>query len=156
MVRITLSGETRQALVGRLQQADATHAPRLIRRIHALLWLGDGKSVWEIGHVFGIGEQTVRDWLHAFVLRGVTSLVYRLRGGRPAKLTRAQRAELRQCLINGPEPADYQSACWTAGIVADLIHRRFQVTYAPRDVCHLLDALGLSYQTIMRGAHNAR
>src|SRR5438270_3111623 len=146
MVRIALSGETRKALVGRLQQAYATHATRLIRRIHALLWLGDGKSVWEIGQALGVGEQTVRDWLHAFVLNGGASLFYRPRPGRPAKLTRAQRHELRQLLVDGPEAAGYTSACWTAGMNADLIQRHFQEDYALRYVCHLLDLLGFSYQ----------
>jgi len=42
MVRIALSGQTRKALALRLQQAYAAHATRLIRRAHALLWLGDG------------------------------------------------------------------------------------------------------------------
>ena len=77
MVRIALTGETRKALVGRLQQAYATHASRLIRRIHALVGLADRKSVWEMAQLLGVGEQTVRDWLHAFVLKGVASLFYR-------------------------------------------------------------------------------
>jgi hypothetical protein len=34
---------------------------RLIWRIHALLWLGEGKSVWEIFQLLGIGEQTIWD-----------------------------------------------------------------------------------------------
>lgn len=146
MVRIALSGETRKALAARLQQAYANHATRLIRRIHALLGLVDGKSVWEMAQLLGIGEQTVRDWLHAFVLKGVASLVYQARRGRPAKLTPAQRQELRQLLVAGPEAAGYASACWTAGMIADLIRLRFHVEYAPRYVCHLLDQLGFSYQ----------
>jgi transposase len=146
MVRMTLSGETRKVLHEHLQHAYATHAIRLIRRIHALLWLGEGKSVGEIAEVLGLGEQTVRDWVHAFVLNGVARLSDRPRGGRPSKLTAVQRHELRQHLVDGPEAAGYPSACWTAGMIADLIRRRFQVAYAPRYVCHLLDQLGFSYQ----------
>jgi transposase len=145
-VRMTLSGATRKILQEYLQHAYATRAIRLIRRIHALLWLGDGKSVGEIAEVLGIGEQTVRDWVHTFVLNGVPRLIDRPRRGRPAKLTPAQRQELRQLLVEGPEAAGYLSACWTAGMIADLIQRRFQVAYAPRYVCHLLDQLGFSYQ----------
>lgn len=146
MVRIALTGETRKVLRQRLQQAYAQHAPRLIRRIHALLWLGEGKSVWEIADLLGIGEQTVRDWLHAFVLNGKASLFYRPRSGRPPKLTLTQRQELRQILLAGPEDAGYASACWTAAMIADLIHLRFKVNYAPRYICHLLAVLGFSYQ----------
>jgi transposase len=145
MVRIALRGETRKALGERLRQAYANHASRLIRRIHVVLGLAEGKSVWEMAELLGIGEQTARDWLHAFVSPGVSSLVYRPRVGRPAKLSAAQRQELAQLLVDGPEAAGYASACWSAGMIADLIHLRFKVEYAPRYVCHLLDRLGFSY-----------
>lgn len=146
MVRIALSGTTRKILVGRLQQAYATHTTRLIRRIHALLELAEGKAVWEVAELLGIGEQTVRDWLHAFVLNGAASLFYRPHPGRPAKLTDTQRRELRQLLLAGPEAAGYPTACWTTALIADLIHLRFQVDYAPRYLSQLLAALGFSYQ----------
>jgi transposase len=146
MVRIALTDETRKAVAARLQQAYGNHATRLVRRIHALLGLAEGQSVFEVSQLLGIGEQTVRDWLHAFVLYGAGSLFYRPRPGRPPKLTDAQRRELRQLLVDGPEAAGYASACWTAGMIADLIRLRFKIDYAPRYVCHLLDRLGFSYQ----------
>lgn len=146
MVRIALTGATRKMLSGRLQQAYATHTTRLIRRIHALLWLGDGKSVWEVAGLLGIGEQTVRDWLHAFVLKGVDSLFYHPHPGRPAKLTDTQRRELRELLLAGPESVGYPTACWSTPLIADLIHLRFKVDYAPRYLSHLLDTLGFSFQ----------
>ena len=146
MVRIALSGATRKILSGRLQQAYATHTVRLIRRIHALLELADGKAVFEVAELLGIGEQTVRDWLHAFVLNGVASLFYRPHPGRPAKLTDTQRQELRQLLVDGPEASGYPTACWTTALIADLIHLRFKIDYAPRYLSQLLDALGFSYQ----------
>lgn len=146
MVRIALSGATRKILSHRLQQAYANHTTRLIRRVHALLWLGDGKSVWEIAQLLGIGEQTVRDWVHAFVLNGVDSLFYRPHPGRPAKLTDTQRRELRALLLDGPESLGYPTACWTTALIADLIHLRFHIDYAPRYLSQLLDVLGFSYQ----------
>jgi transposase len=146
MVRIAFCADTRKALVARLQQAYATHTTRLVRRIHALLALAEGTSVEEIAQLFAVGEQTIRDWLHAFVLSGVDGLVDRRRSGRPPKLLAPQRHELKELILAGPEAAGYASACWTAGTVADLIMRRFRVEYAPRYVCHLLDRLGFSFQ----------
>ena len=146
MLRIALSGETRKALASRLQQAYAAHATRLVRRIHALLWLGDGKSIGEVARTLDLGEQTLRDWLHAFILQGLESLHYRSGRGRPPKLTESQRKELKALVLEGPEAAGYQSACWTSAMIADLIHLRFKVEYNPRYICHLLSALGLSYQ----------
>jgi transposase len=80
-----------------------------------------------VAQLLGAGEQTVRDWLRAFVLNGVASLIYRPRAGRPAKLTASQRQELRQFLLDGPEEAGYVSAGWTAQMIADLIQGRSRV-----------------------------
>lgn len=146
MVRIALSGETRKALGGRLQQAYAAHATRLIRRIHALLWLADGKSVSEVAEILDVGDQTIRDWLHGFILDGLADLFYRSPIGRPPKLTANQRQELKQMVALGPEAAGYSSACWSSAMIADLIKLRFKVDYNPRYVCHLLKALGFSFQ----------
>jgi transposase len=143
---MTLESETRKALIQRLHQAYANHTTRLVRRIHALLALAEGKMLDEVAEMFGIGEQTVRDWQHALIGEGVASLFYRPRAGRPAKLTVNQRKELKELVLTGPEVAGYSSGCWTSGMIADLIKLRFRVDYAPRYVCHLLGLLGLSFQ----------
>jgi transposase len=146
MFRMTLVGETRKALIQRLQQAYASHATRLVRRIHALLALAEGKTLDEVAAFLGLGEQTVRDWVHAFLVQGEDSLFDHPPAGRPAKLTGSQRQELKEVVLAGPEAAGYSSACWTSGMIAELIHHRFRVAYAPRYVCHLLGVLGLSFQ----------
>lgn len=58
MLRIALTGATREMLGDRLQQADAGNATRVIRRIHALLWLAAGVAVAEIAEILAVGEQT--------------------------------------------------------------------------------------------------
>jgi transposase len=132
MLRIALTGATRKMLVQRLQQAYGDGAARLVRRIHALLGLADGQAVGEIAQLLGVGEQTVRDWLHAFVHRGETSLAYRRPAGRPPKLRRCQRDDLLGWILAGPEAAGDPTACWTAVLIADLIQERFHVRYHPR------------------------
>ena len=56
MLRIALSGETRKGLASRLQQAYAASATRLVRKVHVLLWLVDGKSVGEVARTLDLGE----------------------------------------------------------------------------------------------------
>jgi transposase len=146
MVRIALTAQTHKSLASRLQQAYAASATRLVRRIHALLWLFDGKSVGEVARTLDLGEQTVRDWLHAFLFQGLESLYYRASTGRPTKLTPSQRRELKALVLEGPEAAGYTSACWTSAMITDLIRLRFKVSYHPRYVCQLLSTLDLSYQ----------
>jgi hypothetical protein len=64
-----LSPFTRKQLYHRLQQAYASGALRLVRRIHALLTLAEDMSVQEIAAMLGLGKQTVRDYRNRFLLR---------------------------------------------------------------------------------------
>ena len=145
-MRIALTGDTRTALIAQLQVAYANHTTRLVRRSHPLRALAEGKAVDDVAQFFALGEQTIRDWRHAFIGRGMDSLGDRPRPGRPPKRTTHPRQELQDLSLVGPEAAGSSGACWTAGMIADLITVRFCVDNAPRYVGHLLGRRGFSYQ----------
>lgn len=145
-IRIRLTNGLRQTLVEQLQRAYASGQLRLVKRIHALLYIVDGWSIAEVAAVLHLGEQTVRDYVYAFVGKGVASLIYRRPPGRPRRLTQTQRKELADLIDAGPEAAGYTSACWTTPMIQDLILNRFGVEYHPHYIAELLDQLGFSFQ----------
>jgi hypothetical protein len=83
-----LSAFTRKQLYRRLQQAYASGALKLVKRIHALLALAEDMSVREVADMLALGEQTVRDYRTQFLWTGVARLVYKRPPGRPSKLTK--------------------------------------------------------------------
>jgi transposase len=141
-----LSPFTRKQLYRRLQQAYASGALRLVKRIHALLALAEGMSVQEVAAMLGLGEQTVRDYRNLFLLKHLASLTYKRSPGRPSKLTKAQRRDLANMIKAGPQAAGYTSGCWNTPMIQDLIQSRFGVSYHPHYVATLLHNLGFSYQ----------
>jgi transposase len=143
---LTLTPLLRQQLYRRLHQAYASGALRLVKRLHALLAMAEGRTVCEVAQMLNLGEQTVRDYRNRFLWQGVASLVYQRPPGRPSKLTKTQRKELAALIEAGPQAAGYPSGCWSATIIQDLIHRHFGVEYHPHYICTLLDNLGFSYQ----------
>jgi len=145
-IRIRLSNSSHKSMLERLHQAYAAGQIRLVKRIHALLALVEGHSVAEVAAQLHLGEQTVRDYVQAFIGKGVDSLHYQKPSGCPAKLTKSQRKELQQLISAGPEAAGYPSGCWTAIMLQDLILSRFGVAYHPHYVCALLAQLGFSFQ----------
>ena len=146
-IRIRLSNHLRQEVIERLHQAYESGQVRLVRRIHALLAvMVDGKPVDEVAKMLDLGEQTVRDYINAFLYRGVASLVYRKPPGRPPKLSKSKRKELVELIKAGPEAAGYQSGCWNAVMIQHLIMKRYGVEYHPHYICELLDQLGFSFQ----------
>jgi len=145
-IRIRLTDSSRQALIGHLHSAYQNDQLRLVRRIHALLAIVEGESVTEVAELLHLGEQTVRDYVCAFIRKGVDSLSYKRPSGRPPKLTKTQRKELADLITAGPEAAGYTSACWSTPVICDLILTRFGVEYHPHYLCELLDELGFSFQ----------
>ena len=145
-IRIRLSSSFRQSLVEQLQQAYAGGHLRLVKRIHALHYVVDGKSEAEVSDLLHLGEQTVRDYIRTFILRGVDSLSDKQPSGRPPKLTKTQRKELADLIIAGPEAAGYTCGCWTGIMIQDLILRRFGVEYHPLYICALLKTMGFPFQ----------
>jgi len=145
-IRIRLTDSLRQTVVACLHSAYQDSQLRLVKRIHALFAIVEGKSVAEVAELLDLGEQTVRDYVCAFIGKGVASLSYKRPSGRPPKLTKTQRKELADLIAAGPEAAGYTSACWTTPVICDLILTRFGVAYHPHYLCELLDALGFSFQ----------
>ncbi len=145
-IRIRLTDSSRQALVARLHSAYQNGQLRLVKRIHALLAIVAGESVTAVAELLHLAEQTVRDYVCAFIRNGVASLSYKRPPGRPPKLTKTQRKELADWITAGPEAAGYTSACGSTPVICDLILTRFGVADQPHYVCELLDALGFAFQ----------
>ncbi len=136
----------KDALRQRLQQAYAKGQLRLIKRIHALLFVIDGKNIEEVANILDLSKQSVYSYLKAFLIKGTHSLKYKRPPGRPRKLTKTQRKELCKLIDDGPEAAGYDCGCWNTVLIQDLIMRKFKVTYSSHYLAELLKNLGYSYQ----------
>ena len=117
-----------------------------IKRISALLLLGDGHPVALVAQRLGVCKQTIYNWVHAFLLRRWASLRPRTSPGRPAKLTAAQKAQLASLLDAGPLAAGYDTGCWNSALIQDLIWRELGCLYNVHYLSALLGTLGYSYQ----------
>ena len=145
-IRLQVSNQIFAGLCERLHKAYAMGQLRLVKRIHALLYIIDGREVADIANILNLSPQSIYNYVKAFILSHLDSLVYRFSPGRPAKLSIAQRKELGETIDAGPEVAGYDCGCWSTAIIQDWIFNRFGVEYEPRYVAELLDNIGFSYQ----------
>jgi transposase len=145
-LRLTLHHNTRQALIRQSQDALALGDLRLSKRLEVILYVAAGESFERVSEYLRVCEQSVRNYVKAFLLKGRDSLNYRSSPGRPAKLTKSQKKELGRLVTAGPEAAGYECGCWTTGLIQDLIWQRFKVGYSAFYVAELLKHLGFSYQ----------
>ena len=145
-IRISLRKGELAALLERLHQAYAQGELRLIKRIHALLSIIEGKAVSDVAELLKLSTQTLYNYISAFVLKRLDSLVYKRPPGRPRRLTKTQRQVLAKLIERGPEKAGYDCGCWDTVLIQDLIYTRFGVEYNPHYVAELLKNMGFSYQ----------
>jgi transposase len=101
--RLTLSGSQREALYRRLGLARPGGDHRQVGRILAILALAEGLTQEAVGELFKISVQTLRNWVQRLLNEGMAGLLrFNQSPGRPPKLTRAQRRELKRLIDAGP------------------------------------------------------
>ena len=147
-MRIYFSKETIIKLKEKLKIAEELNNMRLYKIIWCLLLINEGHSYKAIAELFDMTARTVRNWLMTFMIFRFSWLLschYKGRGRKP-KLSKAQRSELYQIIVDGPEKYGFDCGVWYSALIVDVIQREFKVTYNPRYVCALLKKMGLSYQ----------
>jgi len=146
MFRVTISNQTVKQLKGELRKAYDRGDLRAVRRLSVLVMIGERMALSIILAVWNVSQQTVYNWLRAFLLEGWDGMVYRTVPGRPSRLTKRQKRELSEWIKAGPEAAGYATGCWTSLLIQDLIYQKFHVLYNRFYVCELLHNLGFSRQ----------
>lgn len=143
---ITLTSATVKELTYRLRLALRLGQVWLIQRISALLMLNDALDTYTIACRLGVSTTAIYDWRDAFLVKRWESLTRGTSSGRPPKLSLRQRLRLKELVLEGPEKAGYETGCWNAALVQDLIQREFGPSYNVHYISTLLKNLGFSYQ----------
>ena len=117
-----------------------------IRRVGYWPWLRfwTGGAAARIG---GMDRQTLRDWVHAYNVKGPNGLVNATSPGRPPKLTKAQKEKLRPIIVAGPDPVKDGVVRWRCVDLRRVIKERFGVDLGEISVGRLLKELGFSYDS---------
>jgi transposase len=89
-------------------------------------------------------RQTLRDWVHRYNEGGIDALVSRIAPGRSPSLTAEQMTELRQLVLDGPDPAVHRVIRWRCVDLCEEVARRFSVTVNVGTVGKWLNAMGLT------------
>jgi transposase len=117
------------------------------RRLEAARLLRRGKLTQaEIARQLGVSRMAVSKWAAHLEAGGVRRLRQRRSSGRPAKLTAAQRGQLRRLLKRGARSAGFPTERWTLARVQQVIKRKFDVSYHRNHLAWLLDQLEWSVQ----------
>lgn len=117
---------------------------QVVRRLLALALILEGKSRTQAARASGMERQTLRDWVHRYNAEGLAGLSSRTGPGPKPVLTEAQMAELKEIVINGPDPETDKVVRWRCIDLRDKIARRFSVTVHKRTVAKWLRKLEMT------------
>jgi len=115
-----------------------------VRRLLALARVLEGASRSEAAKQSGMDRQTLRDWVHRYNAEGIAGLKSGHGPGQPPALTADQMAELKQWVLNGPDPAKHGVVRWRCVDLREEVARRFTITVTERTIGKWLRKLGLT------------
>ena len=122
------------------------------RRQHAIKLLNKGYQPVEVARRLDVDRRSVRRWKAAYRKKGERGIRAKAARGRPPKLALREKARLEKILLKGAKAAGFSTDLWTCPRVAQVIHKRFSVSYHIDHVCRLLHSLGWSPQRPTRRA----
>ena len=115
-----------------------------VRRLLALALVLDGHSRSEAAVLNGMDRQTLRDWVHRYNALGVEGLKSRSSPGRAPALSKAQMAQLRALVIQGPDLEIHKVVRWRCVDLQAEVARRFSVEVHENTIGRWLHELGLT------------
>lgn len=89
-------------------------------------------------------RRTLRDWVHRYNALGIDGLKSRRSPGRRPALTPQQKAELRELVVKGPDPATEQVVRWRCVDLRGVVARRFGVNVHVHTIGKWLNRFGLT------------
>ncbi len=115
-----------------------------VRRILALALVLEGQPRSEAASLNGMDRQTLSDWVHRYNAGGIEGLKSRKSPGREPFLTEARKAELRELVIQGPDPAVHKVVRWRCADLRAEVARRWSIEVHQSTIGAWLGELGLT------------
>jgi transposase len=116
------------------------------RRRSAVELLGQGLNLPAVAEKIGCSVSSVHRWQKDHQKKGSEGLKSKPVPGRPAKLTSYQKRSLTKILVEGPMTQGYSTDLWTSRRIAEVVRKRFGVSYHPNHLWWFLTRMGWSHQ----------
>ena len=148
MIALTFSKELIEKLRTSAAVALKTKNIQAYRIATALIMCSEGYSTDVIAKLLMLSSKTVLNWIFKFMSGGIAWVMGgHFQGrGRKEKLTQAQKKQLYDMIVEGPEAHGFSSGIWNSAMIAKLILLKFSVSFNLNYLPSLLKKMKLSFQ----------
>jgi transposase len=115
-----------------------------VRRMLAIAMVLDGRPRGDAAALNGMDRQTLCDWVRRYNESGLDGLKTRKAPGKAPRLTEEQKAELRELVLKGPDPAVNKVVRWRCVDLQAEVARRWSVEVHESTIGKWLGELGLT------------
>ncbi len=115
-------------------------------RLEVLRYVLQGHNPYEAAQVFNHSPRSIHNWLHRLLDQGLSGLQDEPRSGRPARLSQAELAQLRQDLLHSPRELGYDQNLWDGVLLSHHLAHKYSVHLKVRRCQSLFHELGFSLQ----------
>ena len=130
-----------------IQKAIHTHAEgRYQHRLHVVLMAIRLKSAKEAATIYGESLRTVQYWIQKFFEKGLDGLKDETIPGRPSRLSKKQKQELKEDILKSPVILGYDQNNWDGILLSYHIGKKYNVSLKVRQCQYLLHQLGFTLQ----------
>lgn len=145
-MRVEVMAEEREVLLRWKKRSDTLILVRL--KAEAVLYASRGVDLDIISEMVDRTQRTVKDWLSDWRQTRLQSVVTGHAGNEnAAKLTRAQKTQLKEVLGMPPQESGIKAEFWDVPALRDVVQARFGVQYAsPSSYQLLMRFLGMSFK----------
>lgn len=119
---------------------------KLRERYLALIFMHDFKNCVKVAELLQKSSKTIQLWVKLFNNGGLNALIPNSPPGRPSRLTKEQKEELKKDVLTDPRSLGYDFSNWEGKSVAYHVKKKFGVKLGVRAAQKLLRWLGLSLQ----------
>ena len=144
--RISASKRIINKLNQKINHAKQIGNVAMLRKTQVILCIISDFTYEDIAKIVSVSVETIRLLVTAFLLKGFACFDSKKSPGRPPKLTKTQKKELKKTIKKGPETAGYQSGCWNSALIQNYIYENFGIYFSVFYIAELLKNLGFSYQ----------
>ena len=142
-LQITRSIPTHETLVEFYKKENN---PKMKERYHALSLMHEFQNCTKVARLIKRNRKSIQLWVNAFNKGGIASLTPKSPPGRPSRLSKAQREELKKDILTHPRELGYEFSNWEGKNISEHLKNKFGVLIKVRQCQYILRDLGFSLQ----------